>query len=147
MKNAVEAFLSPDDEKAIIESIRRAEENTSGEIRVHLEATTKMVHFDRATQLFHLLHMDNTKYGNGVLIYVAVEDKKLVILGDEGINKVVPSHFWEQTKDVITASFKTGAIRNGLVEGIQLAGRQLKEYFPYQTGDINELPNDISKES
>jgi uncharacterized membrane protein len=147
MKNPVEDFLSAEDEKAIIESIRLAEQHTSGEIRVHLEATTQLDHFDRAKQLFHLLHMNNTKHGNGVLIYIAVEDKKLVILGDEGINKVVPTHFWERTKDVISASFKSGAIRSGLEEAIHLAGQQLKEYFPYQMGDINELPNEISKES
>lgn len=146
MKNAVEDFLSVTDERAIIESIRLAEKHTSGEIRVHLEATTQMDHFDRATQLFNLLHMNNTKYGNGVLIYVAVEDKKLVILGDEGINKVVPSNFWKETKNTITTSFKVGSIRDGLVHGIQMTGQKLKEYFPYHIGDTNELSNEISKE-
>lgn len=140
----VEAFLTAEEETEIIKAIRLAEKNTSGEIRVHLEAHSKMDAFDRATEVFDFLHMNNTKYSNGVLIYVAVEDKTIVILGDEGINKVVPRNFWESTKELIIQSFKKGAIKNGLVAGILEAGKELKEHFPRQRDDKNELPNTIS---
>ena len=94
--------------------------------------------------MFELLHMNNTKNSNGVLIYVAVDDRTLVILGDSGINEVVPSNFWESTKDVIISQFKNGAMKQGLVDGILKAGQQLKKHFPYKQGDSNELPNEIS---
>ncbi|MEZ4874152.1 MAG: TPM domain-containing protein [Flavobacteriaceae bacterium] len=146
----VEDFLTAAEEAAVIEAIRMAEKNTSGEIRVHLETSAvtpkgqKMDAFERAAQVFDLLHMNNTKNSNGVLLYVAVEDRTFVILGDTGINKVVPSHFWESTKEAILSEFKKGNIKQGLVDGILMAGEQLKAHFPYEKGDINELPNEIS---
>ena len=102
----VEDFLSPSEEAEIVEAIRTAEQNTSGEIRVHLEAHSKLDTFDRATEVFDFLHMGNTKRGNGVLIYVAVEDRTLAIMGDKGINDAVPQNFWEGTKDAIISNFK-----------------------------------------
>lgn len=140
----LEAFLTTSEEQEIIESIRTAEKNTSGEIRVHLEAHAQIDAFDRAAEVFDFLHMNNTKLSNGVLIYVAVEDRTLIIMGDSGINDVVPTDFWESTKDIIIEHFKNGDIKQGLVEGILLAGRQLKKHFPYLPGGTNELPDSIS---
>ncbi len=140
----VEDFLTPTEEAAIIEAIRIAEKNTSGEIRLHLEARSKVDAFDRAAEVFEFLHMNNTKLGNGVLIYVAVEDRTLVIMGDEGINNVVAPNFWESTKDAIITQFKNGHTKQGLVDGILMAGEQLKKHFPYTKKDTNELPDGIS---
>ena len=140
----VEDFLSHSEEVEIIEAIRAAEKNTSGEIRVHLEAQSKIDAFDRAAEVFDFLHMNNTKQSNGVLIYVAVEDRTLVIMGDRGINDVVPVDFWESTKDIIISNFKTDNIAKGLTEGISQAGQQLKKHFPYKKGDSNELTDEIS---
>ena len=141
----VEAFLSADEEQEIIKAIRIAEQNTSGEIRIHIENTSKLDAFDRAMEVFHYLKMDNTKQQNGVLIYVAVEDRTFVIYGDKGINDVVPSGFWDSTKDVIQSHFKHGNFKQGLIEGVLKAGKQLESHFPWIHGDKNELPDDISK--
>lgn len=143
----IEDFLSAEDEAAIIEAIRIAEKNTSGEIRVHIEKTSKIDVYERALEIFHLLKMDNTKLQNGVLIYVAVEDKNFVIFGDEGINNVVEDDFWESTKNIMQGHFKRGHFKQGLVDGILKAGKELETYFPWETGDKNELPNTISKGS
>lgn len=140
----VEDFLTADEEMAIVEAIRTAEKNTSGEIRVHLEAHSKTDAFDRAADVFDFLHMNNTKLNNGVLIYIAVEDRTLVIMGDKGINDVVPPHFWESTKDAIIEKFKKGNMKQGLVDGILKAGEQLKKHFPRKNNDTNELLDDIS---
>lgn len=140
----VEDFLSPSEEAEIVEAIRTAEQNTSGEIRVHLEAHSAIETLDRATEIFDFLHMGNTKQSNGVLIYVAVEDRTLVILGDKGINDVVSPNFWESTKDTIISNFKNGEMGQGLVDGILMAGQQLKKHFPYKKDDSNELPDEIS---
>jgi uncharacterized membrane protein len=147
----IEAFLTPTEEANIIEAIRLAEQNTSGEIRVHLEATstsaksqTKINVLDRAANVFDELHMANTKASNGVLIYVAVEDRELVIMGDKGINDLVATDFWESTKDAIISKFKNAEMAAGLVDGILKAGQQLKKHFPYEKGDSNELPDEIS---
>ena len=110
--------------------LRLAEKNTSGEIRVHIEKTSKGDAINRALEVFHILKMDNTKLQNGVLIYVAVEDKTFVIYGDKGINDVVAKDFWDTTKDVMQSHFKKGNFKQGLIEGILKAGEQLEKYFP-----------------
>ena len=145
MANKVEAFLTSEEEQDIVEAIRLAELNTSGEIRVHIENTSKGDATHRALEVFHYLKMDNTKLQNGVLIYVAIDDKTFVIYGDEGINKVVPKNFWDSTKDVMQSHFKSGNFKQGIIEGIQKAGEQLESFFPWKHDDIDELSNEISK--
>jgi uncharacterized membrane protein len=141
----VEAFLTKEEEEEIISAIQIAEKNTSGEIRVHIEASSKKDPYERALEVFHLLEMQNTKDANAVLIYVAVDDKKFVICGDTGINTVVPKDFWNTTKDVIQGHFKAGNFKQGIIDGILKAGEELQDHFPYQTDDENELSNEISK--
>ena len=138
-------FLSKQDEKSIVESIKEAEKNTSGEIRVHIEGHTDNDHFEHALEVFQRLEMHKTALRNGVLIYIAVEDHQFVILGDEGINKVVADDFWDRTRDVMQDYFKQGDFKNGIVEGVLQAGKELKAHFPYQENDTNELSNEISK--
>lgn len=141
----VEDFLTKEEESAIVEAIRMAEKNTSGEIRVHIEATTSLDAYDRAMEVFHELNMDATELQNGVLIYLAVNDKTFVICGDKGINDVVAPDFWDCTRDAMVSQFKLGNYKQGLIDGILNAGEQLKKYFPWQEGDTNELSNEISK--
>jgi uncharacterized membrane protein len=141
----IERFLSAKDEEEIIEAIRTAEQNTSGEIRIHIEESSKNAVQDRALELFHYLKMDNTKLQNGVLIYVAIADKSFAICGDKGINDVVATNFWDSTKDIMQTQFKLGYFKQGLIDGILKAGEQLEKYFPWQEGDIDELSNKISK--
>ena len=141
----VEDFLSDKEEQEIIDAIRKAEQNTSGEIRVHIERSSKIDIFDRALEVFHLLKMDNTKLQNGVLIYLAIDDRNFVIYGDKGINDVVASNFWDSTKDIMVSYFKSGNYTKGLVEGILKAGEQMEKHFPWEHMDKNELPDNISK--
>jgi len=141
----VEDFLTKEEEEQIVEAIRVAETNTSGEIRVHIEKTTSKVHYDRALEVFHDLRVDETRLQNGVLFYFAVEDKNFVICGDKGINDLVADDFWDCTKDVMMNQFKSGNFKQGIVDGILNAGEQLKKYFPSLKDDTNELSNEISK--
>lgn len=141
----VEEFLSKEEEQEIISAIRVAEKNTSGEIRVHIESTTEKKPFDRALEVFHVLKMFNTKDANGVLVYVAVNDRKFVIYGDKGIDNVVPENFWNTTKDAMQIHFQKGNFKQGIVNGILKAGEELQSHFPWQIDDEDELSNEISK--
>ena len=141
----IERLLSTEEEQEIVEAIRIAELNTSGEIRVHIEKTSNNDAENRALEIFHLLKMDNTRLKNAVLIYLAVDEKTLVIYGDEGINNIVSNTFWDSTKNIIQSHFKLGQFKQGLIEGILKSGEQLKHYFPYTDLDTNELTNEISK--
>tara|TARA_R110002167_G_scaffold308208_8_gene512973 strand:- start:410 stop:859 length:450 start_codon:yes stop_codon:yes gene_type:complete len=141
----VEDFLTREEEQEIVEAILQAEKNTSGEIRVHIETHTRLDHFKRAQEVFHILKMDNTKDENGVIIYVAVHDRKFVIYGDRGIDKVVPKDFWDTSKEAIAAQFKQGNFKQGIIDGVLMAGKELETHFPWLHGDLNELSDEISK--
>lgn len=142
-------FLSALDQQRIVTAIGDAENQTSGEIRVHVQP--KVVGADIrqiAERTFERLGMTKTTARNGVLLFIASEDKKFVILGDQGIDSKVPAGFWDDIIANLTIRFKDGEFTDGIVEAIGAAGEHLKRYFPRQAEDVNELPNtiDISNE-
>ena len=137
-------FFTPAQKTAMVAAIRQAEKDTSGEIRIHFENHCRKNVLDRAAQVFADLKMHKTALRNGVLIYVALEDKQLAILGDAGINAKVPDHFWDDIKNNMIEKFKSGQICEGVCEAVLTAGQQLKVFFPYQADDVNELSDDIS---
>jgi uncharacterized membrane protein len=143
MTNFWENF-SEEKKAGIKRAIEVAEMNTSGEIRVHLEEKCNKNSFDRAVEIFAKLDMHKTKLRNGILFYVAVKDRKFVIIGDQGINMKVPDGFWDNIKETVLANFKSDKIVEGLIEGIRMAGEQLQAHFPYDASDVNELSDDIS---
>jgi len=140
----VEDFLNQVQEQKIIKAIRTAELHTSGEIRVHLESTTSKNAIERATEVFYYLKMDETTNKNGVLFYLAVDDKKLAIIGDKNIHTKVTDGFWEDTKNTVLKEFKTTHYASGLVKGILKVGKELKQYFPFDEKDVNEHSDEIS---
>lgn len=145
MSNAI-TILNREDDRRVVEAIKRAELNTSGEIKVHIENRCRGNVEKRSLVVFKHLKLNETQLHNGVLIYLAVKDRKFAILGDEGINNVVEEGFWNDVKDLMLSHFKEGRFAEGLEAGIQRCGEKLKAYFPYQSDDINEIPDDISYE-
>lgn len=143
--SVTEDFLTPEEEKEIVNAIQLAEKNTSGEIRVHIENHSEKPPLERAQEVFYQLGMDTTIAHNGVLFYVGVSDHAFAIIGDEGIHKAVEDDFWDCTKDIVITHFKEKRFKQGLVEGILRAGERLKQYFPYAEDDKDELSNEISK--
>ncbi|HLU90320.1 MAG TPA: TPM domain-containing protein [Cyclobacteriaceae bacterium] len=140
-----ERLFSEEDRRRIINAIKEAEMETSGEIQVHLENHCKGEVLDRAADVFATLKMHKTALRNGVLFYLATEDHKFAILGDAGINQLVPPHFWDDIKEEMLKYFREKKFTEGLCTGIALAAQQLKTHFPYDSeGDENELPDEIS---
>ena len=137
-------FLSSKDEKKIIEAIQKAEKNTSGEIRIHIEFESSTNHFDKALEVFEQLEMHKTKDRNGVLFHVSPADHNFTIIGDEGIDNATPDDFWDDIKSDVVKHFKKEHYVKGLCKGIKKTGKALKKYFPYQEDDTNELPDEIS---
>jgi len=141
-----EEFFRKSEEEQIVAAIKAAEKNTSGEIRVHIEASSKEKDpLERAVQVFQELEMHQTEARNGVLFYLAYEDHAFSIFGDQGINQKVPVGFWDSTRDQMQTAFKKLAFAEGLIAGITEAGEVLKASFPYQSDDQNELDDSISK--
>lgn len=146
MSNAI-TILNREEDRRVVEAIKQAELNTSGEIKVHIENRCKGNVEQRSLIVFNKLKLNETKLRNGVLIYLAVRDHKFVILGDKGINQVVEEGFWNDVKDLMQNHFREGRFAEGLEKGIMRCGEKLKTYFPYQSDDINEIPDEISYEN
>lgn len=137
-------FITPEQQALISNAIKNAENRTSGEIRVHLEASCQGNVLDRAAEVFENLKMHKTQLRNGVLFYLAYEDRKFAILGDAGINCNVPENFWDEIKIRMQSRFRGGHFVEGLCEGVEMAGDQLKYCFPRENDDVNELPDHVS---
>ena len=146
MSNAI-TILNREEDQRVVEAIRQAERNTSGEIKVHIENRCKGNVEQRSLFIFDKLKLNETQLRNGVLIYLAIKDHKFAILGDKGINDMVEDGFWNDVKDLMLNQFKEGHFAEGLEQGIMRCGEKLKAYFPYQSDDINEIPDDISYEN
>jgi uncharacterized membrane protein len=144
MSVSAKDFFSQKEQDEIRSAIENAELDTSGEIRVHIENTCKGNVLDRAAFVFKQLGMEKTGLRNGVLIYLAIKHRKFAIIGDKGINSVVPAGFWDVIQNEMLDSFRRNEFRAGLCKAIAAVGENLKKYFPYQKDDVNELADDIS---
>jgi uncharacterized membrane protein len=140
------SFFTKEQQAHITDSIREAEKETSGEIRVHIETRLSGDVLDRAAWIFKRIGMHKTEKRNGVLFYLAVTNRKFAIIGDLGINSKVPENFWDEIKGVLEKHFQEAKFSEGLIKGIIAAGSQLKEHFPHQKNDVNELPDEISSD-
>jgi len=145
-KSNTDNLLSVSDKQMLVQAIQAAEKNTSGEIRVFVETSIpkKQDALQRATEIFFKNKMNETKDRNGVLVYVAVSDKKLAIYGDQQIHEKVGVEFWYQQVQEMTGHFKQAHYVDGMVAVIDAVGHALKDHFPYdRVTDENELSDEI----
>ena len=144
MSVSAQDFFSTWEQNQIRKAIEKAELDTSGEIRIHVENLCKGDVLDRAAFIFKQLGMEKTELRNGVLIYLAIKDRKFAIIGDMGINSVVPPGFWDDIKQEMLISFQKNEFCTGLCNALESVGEHLKKHFPYNKDDVNELTDDIS---
>lgn len=146
MSDYVRLLLSAEQEQALVDAINQAELHTSGEIRIHLEKSTGNASSEqRAKQWFGKLEMHKTAEKNGVLFYLAIQDRQIALWAGEGINEKVPANFWQEIIDLMISEFKVGHFSEGLIAGVEKTGKALGEFFPRQDDDVDELSNEISK--
>lgn len=135
---------------AIAEAVGRAEATTSAELRVHLE---RRVHhwpwqpadaLSRARKVFAHLGMHLTAERHGVLIYLSLDDRKLAVVGDEGIHQRVGDRYWEAVRDLMIARLREGRPLDAVLSGVAEVGRVLAEHFPRRPDDRNELSDQVS---
>ena len=139
-------FLASLDQPRIVEAIAHAEKQTSGEIRVHVQPKAGEDIRKYAERTFERLGMTKTALRNGVLLFIASEQQRFVILGDRGIDEKVPAGFWDEIAAKLTIRFKAGEYTEGIVEAIHSAGDNLGRFFPRAADDRNELTNEINVE-
>jgi len=140
----IRRLLSEPDEARVLAAIRAAEAKTSGEIRVHVERRHAGTAMETARRWYGRLGMDAAKERNGILFYVAVDDRAFAIVGGDGIHAKVGGEFWEALRDAMRDDFAKGDPAAGLLRAIAEAGSRLAEHFPRRADDTNELPDEIS---
>ena len=144
-------FLSETDLGAITEAIKAAESRTSAEIRVHLERRLPRRFFGepadalaRARTLFTKLGMHETVEHHGVLLYLAIDDRKLAVVGDVGIHGRVGDRHWHRVRDGMIERLRAGAPREAIIGAIEEIGRALATHYPRRPDDTNELGDEVS---
>ena len=139
------AFFTNEQQARVVEAIRQAEQQTSGEVRVFVESKCSYVDaLDRAKEIFLNLQMDKTALRNAVLFYIAVDDRQTAVFADEGIHQKTGQAYWGKTLTEMLSYFSGYQVVDGLVHSIAHVGLALQQYFPYdKETDKNELPDDI----
>lgn len=144
MKITDDIFLTGQQEQQVIDAIADAENKTSGEIRVHIEERCKKNPLTRAAYIFRKLGMDQTELQNGVIIYIAVEDHKAAVFAGKGIYEQVQENYWQDVLNIIINHFKKKEFEQGIEKAVVKVGEKLKELYPVQADDENELTDEIS---
>ena len=144
-KRSADTLLTASDKQMLVEAIQLAEQHTSGEIRVYVESKLgKGDALARATELFFKNKMNETKDRNGVLVYVAVKDKKLAIYADQAIYERMGIEYWYSQVQEMTGHFKSMNYVQGITTVIKAIGDALSSHFPFdRTTDTNELADEI----
>lgn len=141
---SAEEFLTKAERTRVAQAIGEAERLTSGEVRVHLDDHIEDEVMDHAAFVFEELAMQRTRDRNGVLIYIAVADRRVAVIGDTGINERVPPGFWTDVVGVLKLHFVAGRHADGLVEAVHMVAAKLQQYFPLRHDDSDELSNEVS---
>jgi uncharacterized membrane protein len=138
-------FFTNEEKQQLVEAIQKAEQRTSGEVRVFIESRCRFVNaLDRAQEIFFQLKMNETELRNATLIYVAVKDKQAAVFGDEGIHQKVGKKYWEDEVMKMLLLFRKEQLADGICQAITDLGEALVFYFPYnRESDKNELPDEI----
>ena len=140
-------MLNKEEKARISETIRQAEDKTSGEIRVYVAKHCKGDPLETAHKVFHKLRMDKTKLRNGVLIYVSPSDHKTAIYADSGINEAAENPaFWQDALNEMLIFFKKDLIADGICAGIEKVKKLIKKGYPVSDNDLNELDNEVIME-
>jgi uncharacterized membrane protein len=138
-------YFTAEEKLRIVDAIRAAEQQTSGEVRVYIESKNVYVDpMDRAAEVFYNLKMDKTDNRNAVLLYIAMKHRQLALFGDEGIYNVTGAAYWNNAVKEMIANFSGHHEVDGIVNCIHTIGQTLKEKFPFdKVSDKNELPDEI----
>ncbi len=144
-KQKHKSFFTSEQQSRIVDAVQKAEQQTSGEVRIFVESKCSYVDaLDRAKEIFFNLQMDKTALRNAVLFYVAVEDKQTAVFADEGIHQKTGDAYWQNAVEVMLAYFREHQLVEGLIRSVLHIGTALQQHFPYdKSTDKNELPDDI----
>jgi putative membrane protein len=92
---------------------------------------------------FNALHAHKTAGGTGVVIYVSLFEHRVCVWADKHVSAKIPEAEWKGITEALVRALRDGKPRDGMVEAIRHCGDLLAKHFPVQSGDVNELPNEL----
>jgi uncharacterized membrane protein YgcG len=143
-KGSLDRLITPEERNRLLDKIAIIEKRSSGEVRIHVENRRVKDPLQAARRVFTSLGMSATRRRNGVLVFLSLPSRSFAIVGDEGIDQVTPPEYWDGLRDTLAARFASGEYCEGLLEILDRVETVLAEHFPYERGDVDELPDDIS---
>jgi len=145
-KTLLDQLLAPQDQQRLLEKIKQIENRSSGEVRLHITDKRVKDTMQAARKTFTDLEMTRTRRRNGVLVFLSLPSRTFAIVGDEGIDRLTGPQYWENLRDTMAERFSAGSYADGLLDIFDQVEAVLVEHFPYEEGDVDELPDDISYE-
>lgn len=97
----------------------------------------------RAELEFYRSGIKKTKAATGILLYLAIDDRQAVVLADNAIAQILPPDTWDHLLEELLKYIKFGRTREGILKAVEMSGAILKENFPIEAGDTNELHNRV----
>jgi len=95
----------------------------------------------QAMRVFYEKGLHRTRNANGILIFISLLERKVWILGDRGINAVIPPEHWVTLASALSSGIRQGQLTEALVGVITEVGDVLRQHFPIRPDDVNELPD------
>ena len=145
-KGSLDQLITAEEQNRLLDKIAGIEKRSSGEVRIHVTGRRVEDPLEAARRTFTSLGMSATKRRNGVLVYLSLPSRRFAIVGDEGIDRVTPADYWESLRDAMAERFTAGGFCDGLLEILERVEEVLVQHCPYEQGDVDELPDELSYE-
>jgi|SRR3989440_5576893 len=136
-------FIDKLDDARIIAAIGAAEQKTSGEIRVYISHQLRREALAAARARFFALGMHKTRLRNAVLIYLVPRAHQFALWGDVGVHEKCGEIFWTEISGRMAALLKNELLTEAVEHAVKEVGAALARFFPRESGDSNQLPNEI----
>jgi putative membrane protein len=98
---------------------------------------------ERALRAFYEKGLYRTVKSTGVLFFISILERKVWVLADKGIYEKITQARLNDFAKAVSEGIRQGRAADALTKAIHEAGELLREHFPIQDGDTNELPDAI----
>ena len=130
------------------QAIARSEARHGGQIRFAVEHALDTASLlrgvsarERALDVFSALRVWDTEHNSGVLIYLLLAERDVVIVADRGVHGRVGAHGWEAICREMESAFRQGNFEQGVLSGIERVSNLLESHYPSNRRGPNELPD------
>ncbi len=97
----------------------------------------------RALNEFYNKRVHHTQRSTGILIFVSLDEHRALVIGDDLISEKLNSEDWQEVVQLLLNGIKSKKMAQGFLDAIERAGELLKNNFPAEKNNANELENHL----